>query len=284
MTRVGLGITEALSLKPLVESLESASSPFQLHSDLPAKIALAFAGRTPSLDLGCAFLTPIDYARHGGEYQIVPRLCVASAVPTKTIQLFVKQAERNISRVAVDIRVTSEIILANIILLEKYPNLPSGKKKIEFLPMLPDLSAMLDKADAALVTNFLGSSSYRSDVFALDLVEEWTDLTDLPYVHGFWVGREENLDEKGCEAFLEAKRKGAAALGHIAVNEALKYGISTEACLHYLSSFIYDLGPTEEESLSEFLRYAFLHGVLGDVPDLNFFSLSSPSSPSVSSN
>lgn len=283
MTRVGLGITEALSLKPLLYGLESTSSPFQLHSDLPANIALAFAGRPPSLELGCAFLTPIDYARRRGEYQIVPRLCVASAVPTKTIQLFVKR-EENISRVAVDIRVTSEIILANIILLEKYPNLPSGKKKIEFLPMLPDLSAMLDKADAALVTNFLGSSPNRSDVFALDLAEEWTDLTDLPYVHGFWVGREGNLDEKGCAALLEAKRKGAAALGHIAVNEALKYGISTEACLHYLSSFIYDLGPTEEESLSEFLRYAFFHGVLGDVPDLNFFSLSSPSSPSVSSN
>lgn len=280
---MGLGVTEALSLKPLLYGLESPSSPFQYHSGIPSNIALAFAGRVPSVLLDCAFLTPIDYARHGGEYQIIPRVCIASAVPTSTIQLFVKE-EKNISRVAVDIRVTSEIILANIILLEKYPNLPSEKKKIEFLPMLPDLSAMLEKADAALVINFLGSSSYRSDVFALDLVEEWTDLTDLPYVHGFWVGREGTLDEKSCEAFLESKRKGTAALGQIAVNEAPKYGIPTEGCLRYLSSFLYDLGPAEEESLSEFLRYAFFHGALGDVADLNFFSLSSPSSPPISPN
>lgn len=284
MTKAGLGVNGALSLRPLLHGFDHPASPFQIHTDLPANIALAFAGRAPAPDLECAFLTPIDYARHGGEYQIVPRVCVASAVPTKTIQLFVKRDDRNISRVAVDIRVTSEIILANIILLEKFPNLPSRKEKITFLPMMPDLDTMLGKADAALVVNFLGSPPKSSDLFALDLVEEWTDLTDLPYVHGFWVGREGKLNESECEALLEGKRRGVSALGEIAVRESPNYSISTESCLQYLSAFSFDLGSREEESLSEYFRYAFYHGFIGDVPDLNFFSIASPPSPSLSPN
>ncbi len=284
MTKAGLGVTNALSLKPLLEGLESASSQFHLHSDIPANIAVAFSGRVSAPDLDCAFLTPIDYAHHGADYQIVPGLCVSSAVPTNTIRLFVKQEDRSISRIAVDIRVTSEIVLANLILLEKYPNLPSEKKKLEFLPMLPDLPAMLKKADAALIVNFLGPVEASPETFALDLVEEWTDMTGLPYVHGFWVGREGKLNQEICDAFFQAKKKGVSALGVRAVHGAPAYGLSTESCLQYLSSFRYELGSEEEESLSEFFRYAFFHGVIGDVPDMNLFPLNVPPSPPVSPN
>jgi len=39
----------------------------------------------------------------------------------------------------------------------------------------------------------------------------------------------------------------------------------------YLETFSYDFGPDAEEGLKEFLRYAYYHGVLPDVPDVRWF-------------
>ena len=122
-----LGIPEALSLKPLLYGLENLG--VNIIRDIPAKIALDFSRRISPLDEGCAFLSPIDYARHGSEYLIVPNVGVSSSVPTGTVQLFVKSTVSNIETVAVDIRVTSEIILARIILQEKYRNIATSQHR-----------------------------------------------------------------------------------------------------------------------------------------------------------
>ncbi len=115
-----LAVSNALYLKPLLFGLDRTDSPFDLIVDIPAQNALKFSQRSEGIRN--AFLSPIDYARHGAEYCIVPHICVASSVPTNTIQLFIKSDLRKIDSIAVDIRYTSEIILAKIILEEKYHN------------------------------------------------------------------------------------------------------------------------------------------------------------------
>ncbi len=264
-----LGVTEALFLKPLLEGLDAPESQFGLSTDLSASLAVAFSDRPEKLR--GAFLSPIDYARHGGLYEIVPGISVSSAVPTGAIQLFVKEGTKDISRLAIDIRVTSEIILAKILLLEKFPNLSKHGQAIQYIPMLPDIPAMLKKADAALISNLTPPPAGRRDVFCLDLVEEWNDLTGLPYVHGFWVVRGAGWSDAESRELLEAKKRGLEKLAAIATRNASP-PLSEEACLSYLQSFSYDLGEEQEAGLSEFLRYSYFHGVLGDVPDLNFYS------------
>ena len=265
-----LGVTEALSLKPLLEGLDAPGTQFDLAVDLPASLAIAFSDR-PENFRG-AFLSPIDYARHAGDYQIVPGISVSSALPTGAIQLFVNEGTKNISRLAVDIRVTSEIILAKILLLEKFTNLSPHKQAIQFIPMMPDLPSMLKKADAALIANFAPPLPGSGDMFSLDLVEEWSDLTGLPYVHGFWVVREGQWDESESRALHAAKERGRKNLSSVASRYAPVSSLAEETCLEYLTSFSYDLGEEQEESLSEFIRYSYFHGALGDIPDLTFFS------------
>lgn len=263
-----LGVTEALFLKPLLEGLDAPGSQFDLASDLPASLAVTFNNR-PELLRG-AFLSPIDYGRHGGDYQIVPGISVSSKVPTGCARLFVNEGTKDITRIAVDIRVTSEIILARILLLEKFPNLSSQNSTVQFIPMMPDLPSMLKKADAALVANLGPSSKPAADVFCLDLIEEWFDLTGLPYVHGFWVVREGRWNDSQSKALQAARDRGLKNLSSIASRYAPD--LSKETSHEYLTSFSYDLASEEEESLSEFLHYSYFHGVLNDVPDLNFFS------------
>ena len=168
----------------------------------------------------------------------------------------------------------AEIILAKIILEEKYRTDPS-RSNLQFIPMMPDIDAMLAKADAALLVNEAPVVYNKSGVFTLDLVEEWNDLTDLPYVHGFWVGREEEMTEQEAKALLMAKNNGVLLQLQIAQEAAQQRNLPLGEITQYFSSFSYDLGEREQESLAEFIQYAYYHTVIGDVPEIRFFDVSS---------
>jgi len=272
-----LGIPEASYLQPLLYGLERPDSPVELLVNIPAEIAIKLRERVENLR--CAFLSPIDYARHGADYRIVPDVSVSSSTRTDTIQLFVKSEARNIRSLAVDVRVTSEIILAKIILTEKFPNLASVEEPLQIVPMAPNLREMLRKADAALVVNLHPHQEAAEEPFVLDLVEEWKDLTGLPYVHGFWVGHESPESEALVSALLRAKQKGLEHLLQLAEHLAQRRNLSVERTAQYLSSFSYSFGQDEQEGLSEFIRYAYYYGVLPDVPEINFFEEDLPESP-----
>ena len=269
-----LAVPGAAYLKPLLFGLDRADSPFDLVVDFPSKNALKLNER--SEEIRSAFLSPIDYARHGGEYCILPNICVASSIPTNTIQLILKSDLRNIETIAVDIRVTSEIILAKIILTEKFRN-QSGHSQLQFLPMMPDVDIMLAKADAALIIDSPPEHYQRPGTFTIDLVEEWNDMTELPYVHGFWVGREEELSEQEAAALVEAHAHGKQLRTQIAQTVAQQTNRPLEEISTYIDAFTYTLDQRAEESIEEFIQYAYYHGVIGDVPELQYFDLQPPS-------
>lgn len=271
-SKIRLGVSDAAYLRPLLAGLNAAGAPFELLSELPAVNSVHLNERTNGLR--CAFLSPVDYARYGGSYRIIPGVCVSSSSPTRTITLTIKNGVRNIRKVAVDIRVTSEIILAKIILLERIRNLPDDRSEIEFVPTMPALDVMLQKADAALVVNLAPQKETRSQHYTLDLVEEWNDMTGFPYVHGFWVAREEDIEPDQIKALTDAKNRGVAAIDSIVRDYSAQSQLAPEEVKAYFESFSYDLGQSEIDSLTEFVTLAYYHGVLGDVPEIRFFDLS----------
>ena len=264
-----LGVPEASYLRPLLYGLRDPSANLEFLVDFPSQLAVKLQQRIGSLR--CAFLSPIDYARHGGDYLIVPGVGVSSSSRSNTIQLFINPDVRNVHTLAVDIRVTSEIILAKIILAEKFPNEESSKGSLQFIPMLASRDGMLSKADAALVVNFHPQTGASDEPFALDLVEEWNDLTGLPYVHGVWVGRDDPGAQDVVAPLVRAREQGVMHLAENAEVIAGELNLARGAVRDYLALFSYGLGEDEQAGLSEFLRYAYFHGVLPDVPDLNFF-------------
>ncbi len=268
--KVRLGISEAVYLRPLLSGLDAQGSPIELVPDLPAVNAVRINERTS--DIRCAFLSPIDYARYAGSYRIVPGIGVSSATATNTITFTVGKNVRNIRKVAVDVRITSEIILAKILLIERLKNLPGKGSDIEYVPMLPSLSAMLQKADAALIVNLAPTKTPPPDLFTLDLVEEWTDMTGFPYLHGFWVAREEDISREIVDALIQAKDQGIADLDNVIRVQASERGLSEDYMRAYFNSFGYDLSEDVMNGLNEFITMAYYHGVLGDIPDINFFN------------
>jgi len=266
-----IGVSEASYLRPLWYGLRNSEGDLDLRVDIPAQLPISLQKRTGNLR--CAFLSPIDYARHGGGYCIVPGVAVSSVDRSNTIQLFINPDVRDIEKIAVDIRVTSEIILAKIILAEKFPNREASSKTPQFLPMLPNRSEMLRKADAALIVNLQPVETVEEKAFALDLVEEWNDMTGLPYVHGCWVGHDEEDLEGVVRELLRSKNQGITHLDQIADSLATERNLSRQFASQYLSTFSYEFGDLEHESMTEFMKYAYFHGILPDVPDLNFYEV-----------
>lgn len=277
--KIAIGVSEASYLRPLWYGLRDSEHQFNLRVDVPAQLPLSLQQRTG--DLRCAFLSPIDYARHGGDYCIVPGVGVSSVDRSNTIQLFINPDVQDIEKIAVDIRVTSEIVLAKIILAERFPNRESSKKTPQFLPMLPNRDEMLRKADAALIVNLHPVDTVGDEPFALDLVEEWNDMTGLPYVHGCWVGHDEDDMGAVVRELLRSKERGIAHLSHIAGMLAVEKNIFSHFASQYLSTFSYEFGELEHESMTEFMKYAYFHGILPDVPDLSFFEVGPLPSPSI---
>jgi chorismate dehydratase len=249
-----LAVPHHLYVTPLTYGLVHDASPFVLLYDLPSANSI----KLRNSEVDAAFISPVDYARGSSDYLILPGIAVSSKDDSEAVALFFRSGLSSISTIAVDIGVTSEIVLTRIILAEKYNINP------QFIPMIPDLPAMLAKADAALL---VGNTIFNltGETNRLDPTDEWTDLTGLPYVHGFWGYRPNALNINDRCSLLHAREEGVQNLAAIS-REFSHPGISED----YLSRFSYTFNEEVAGSLSEFFRYSFYYGIIADIPEIRF--------------
>lgn len=266
-----LGVSPHTYCLPIVEGLQRGTA-FDLRVDAATRNAIGL--REEKLDM--AFLTPIDYARESSEYQIIPSVAVSSRQGNDTVVLHFREGLHTISALAVDPSSTSEIILAKILLAERFNVEPA------LVPVTGSLTDMLSKGEAALLVGDQALGASMSHPNKLDLVDEWVDLAGLPYVHGFWCGREKAILPQDVLRLQQAKEEGVRTLASIglASTRGLPRLSSPEAMKRYLESFSYDFTDEVRNAVSEFFRYAYYYGVLPDVADLHFYSTTAGGEPS----
>lgn len=244
-----LGIIPHLYAQPLFEGLRGAVNAkeidVELVEDVPARLAIQLREEK----LHGAFLSPIDYAKENTNYKILPNLGVSSEGESGTAYLIFKEHLNRIRSVAVDPGYSSEIVLAHIILAEKYDTPP------QFVPMKSTVEESLSKADALLVVSTSSQSQYAASS-KLDLVDEWMDLTGLPYVHGFWVSREGALSPHETQVIARQSASASTLEGELLSHAS------------YLLNFQYDLNENALAGLAEFFRMAYYYGILKDIPDV----------------
>jgi predicted solute-binding protein len=238
-----LGIIAQAYAQPLFAGLKNRrDNLFTLTPRSSAELALAL--RQHQLD--GAFLSPIDYAKDYAMYRIVPEVAAVSRGESHAALLVFKDSARQIASVAVDPRSSSEIVLASVILAEKYDLHPT------LIPVAGTLGEALGKADAAIV---VGDTARTIDARAkaIDLVDEWDDITGLPFVHGFWVSRESAFERAELRAII-------ASLERPPTKDPLQ-------------PFDYLLGEEAAAGIDEFFRMAYFHQILDDITDVKFHRL-----------
>lgn len=267
--RKRLGIPPHLYALPLTGA-ERRISRYEWVVDAPARNAIAL--REGHLDL--AFLTPIEYARESSLYYIVRGVAVSSRGGDGTVALLFREGIHRPTSLAVDPSSASEIVLARILLAEQFNLRPA------LVPYQGTPEEALKKFDAVLVVGDTALRTVQEHDNTLDLVEEWEDMTSLPYVYGFWCGREHAAAAGDCDLLIQLcadGRRSLDALSEAAAREGRAGTMTALQIRDYLEGLSFDDTDDVEEGLREFMRYAFYHGVLPDVGDLQYYGSDSTS-------
>jgi hypothetical protein len=110
---------------------------------------------------------------------------------------------------------------------------------------------MLHQAEAALLTG--APRDHSPAETGLDLAEAWTELSGLPYVHGVLCTRRTDLSSVELEVLT-----GLGATVGGSDHDSPR-------------GFTYEFSDETADALQEYLRYAHFHGLLPDIPALNFY-------------
>lgn len=245
-----LGIITDSYAKPLFKILrEKENQKFIFLENNPAELAIKLRQK----ELDGAFLSPIDYAKDYSMYKIIPEVAAVSRKESNTVNLIFTRDAHTIKRIGVDPSYASEIVLANIILAEKY------EIHAQIVPTTSGISSLGLEVDAFLACGDIVSrlTDYQNK---LDLVDEWYDITELPFVHGFWVTREDSLTDEEIGLIIESGK---------AVYKKMKVSNTNEEHIN----FNYFLGEEEIKAVGEFFRMAYYHGILKDIPDIKFIKI-----------
>lgn len=272
-----LGVVPYLNALPLYHTLnadsdgrnsapQSPTADVKLIRAVPSQLAPMLARG----ECDVALIPIVEHFRGVGE-RIISDACVGSSGPVRSVLLFSRLAPQDIRRVAIDASSRTSVALLRVVLRDSYSIAP------EFIAHAPNHRAMLKHADAALLIgdNALeaaaalrdnsGRDAENNSITVLDLGEEWTRLTGLPFVYAAWVARHNLSDEAARElaALLNTARdEGCRLLPEIArahsnpqLSSALIESYLRDAINHRLST-------PHLAGLEEFRRRCAVHELL----------------------
>jgi chorismate dehydratase len=208
MSITRLGAVDYLNARPLVYGLELRNDLFALRFDVPSKCAALL--HEGSIDVG--MIPSIEYLRGNSTYCIVPGMAIISDGPVASVALFTAHPIDQLRSIAVDTSSRTSTALLRVLCVEAFGIDP------EFVPMAPSIDEMLKQCDAALVIGdpALYMNHEAAGLTKVDLGEEWTKLTALPFVWAFWAGRPGVLSPAALAALVQARDAGVAASEAIA--------------------------------------------------------------------
>jgi chorismate dehydratase len=251
-----LSIIDYLNAAPLNHGFKQGLGGDHFHLKFHFPSACADRLRDGEVDAG--IVSSIEYLRIPG-LRIVPGLCIASPKRVRSVVILSKVPPEQIRSLALDTSSRTSVVLAQLLLRERYGISPA------VVDMGPDLPAMLAENDAALMIGDAAMRAPRQGLFVLDLAEEWHAWTGLPFVFALWLVRQDapELPLPGGVApfFHKSLEIGVAQLPAIVEEARRTIGWTKIELQEYLTENItYILGEAERDSLALFFEKAVRHG------------------------
>ena len=242
---VRLGTVPFLNARPLTIALESEPR-VELVVEPPSKLARMLARG----ELEGALVSSFALFETPGA-RFVPGVGIASRGAVESIRLYCRKPADALRRVGLDSWSLAAANMARVYLRRRWGASP------EFVPIDPLAPPREDESlDAFLL---IGDNALREPPgahYVLDLGEEWSDFTGLPFVYALWVFRPGAGDAESAALLRGAKEAGAARMEEI-LSGPLPPGVDEDAARRYLTERVrYDVGEEELEGLGRY--YAFL--------------------------
>ena len=231
-----------------------------------------------------AALVPVIVSQVIPDVRIIPAVCVGARERVQSVALITRGVElSDVRSVALDTSSRTSVILTKIIFREFLGFEP------EWRDAAPDIDAMLDENDAALligdpalsiadcgsrIADFDGGSSPasvddlsdrqvedsnsairnpRSAIRKFDLAELWRHHTGLGFVFAMWMTRRQECPID----FAAARDEGVQHISEIASNYEPEIGISRDQMIEYLSDSIsYSVDDSMEAGMKLYFELA----------------------------
>jgi chorismate dehydratase len=278
VTSLRISIVQYLNTAPLVRGFTHGPlrDKYRLAFTVPSECAEAL--RSGAADV--AIIPAIEYQRIEN-LAVIPNLSIASKKAVRSLLLIAKKPAQYARRIALDRSSRSTQALVRILCANHWLITP------EFFEAQPDLPAMLESADAALL---IGDPALRLSLAAegvarrdgsgnllfpaelagvnspaslcvYDVVECWRLLTNLPAVLAIWAARREVVTEELIRDFQESLAFGLKHIAEIGAEASRELYLPADKLQRYLSHNIdYTL---DDENTKGLLRYYELAADLG---------------------
>jgi chorismate dehydratase len=219
-------------------------------------------------EVAAALVPVIEYQRMPN-VAIVPRVCVGARRAVRSVVLVTRLKDlRDVRRVALDESSRTSAALVRIILCEFYG------QDVETTARSPDVRAMLDESDAALVIGDPAMTFAREGLHVHDLATLWREHTGLGFVFAMWMAHESAQDAIRAVDFAGARDEGLAHLEEIVVEYARQLALPREELRDYLSKNVcFDLDEEMRAGLELYFALAHKHGLVEAVRPLRLFDV-----------
>jgi len=258
-----IGLIKDIFAQPLIYALETnaIAHPFTIRYSSLAENAQKLAAG----EVDIALISPIDYAKNSMEWEIIPGLGIASYGVTGAAKLLFKKDLQTISTIASDLRFPTELVVSQLVFLEK-----TGEKP-QYITQGVQPGIIPEKTDAVLLVgdDALPVKSIQEGVF--DIAEEWNDLAELPLVHAVFAVKRNAISPTTAALLLQAHSYYSEHKEQISQDLAESRGIDTDRLTIHLNEEIrYTLDELDTDGMKEIFRHCFFHTMLDEIPEIVF--------------
>jgi chorismate dehydratase len=298
LPKLRISIVQYLNTTPLVWGFTNGPlrGKYELSFTVPSLCAEAL--RTGAADV--AIIPAIEYQRID-DLVILPDMAIASKTRVRSLLLVSRMPMEKIRKIALDSSSRSTQALVKILCQQKWRIAP------EFFEMPPDLAAMLQRAEAALVigdpalrlslamesgtrrgeageqicaASALGVEAANMDsdtpLHIYDVVEQWRRLTTLPAVLAVWAARRKVATPEVIADFQASRDFGLRHLSDISTQAAAEMNLPANKLQRYLTENInYTLDEVNLRGLTAYFAQA---ADLNLIPQAKPIDLAAPTS------
>ncbi len=280
MQRLRISIVQYLNTAPLVWGFTNGplAGKYDLSFTVPSQCAEAL--RTGAADI--AIIPAIEYQRIPA-LVVLPDLAIASKNRVRSLLIIAKKPIEQVRSIALDRSSRSTQALTRILAAEHW------KIDAEFCETAPDLRAMLESTDAAML---IGDPALRISVaiekkstvgpqgravcqaatlgiagtgifHAYDVVGEWHKYTSLPAVMAVWAARPEAVAPEVLADFAASRNFGMAHIPAICQEAARELELPQQTLESYLRQNIdFSLGEENRRGLERYFHEAARLGLI----------------------
>lgn len=212
-----------------------------------------------------ALVPVIEYHRIPN-ISLIPDVCVGSKNQVLSVVLISKHADlETVRSVALDESSRTSAAMLKIIFREFVGTEP------DWVTQSPDLNAMLELHDAALMIGDPAMTFPRKNVTVWDLAGLWHRYTGLGFVFAMWMVRNDATDQARRIDFAAARSEGVDRIQDIVDYFQDRIPLSRDQLVSYLTESIsYHLDDRMSGGLNLYFQLALKHGLIKDLSPLVF--------------